>query len=332
VSQALHGKRTATHLSWSALDLLADRPLPGKLYLCIRHRLVCYRNKGDVLTQKEYDRLIYNRVEAVFIEKESLEDYTAWLKGYEAEERKQVLDSAAGEQKPILQSTLELRRAALDLFGSPHVPEALKGTLDTSKRMVTEFLKKPYIIENIAHLQRYGRGCVDHSVNVSVLSVFLGVQLGYTSQLILENLALGGLMHDLGKAFLPPRNDEKLLDETDPEYRRHPIYGAEALDKMRLIPQEVKMVVEQHHEYADGTGYPKGLQGLAIYELTRIVAIANVFDNLVSEGTGDIYERQKQALTALGANYGSRLDRKKLEKAIKIIEKSLAIPPTAQAS
>ncbi len=324
---AAKGNRTASHVSWSALDLVVDRPLPGDLYLCLRHRLVRFRAKGDTLSRAEYDKFVYNQMECVFVGINDLKPFRDWAELYEKTEREEVISRADSEQKPIYESSLELRRTALDLFSAPKSDAQAKAVIESSQLMVTEFLKKPYVVENVCHLQRYGRGCVDHSVNVSVLSVYLGLQMGFSSQIILEHLALGGLFHDLGKAFMAG-GDDHVVDENSPEFKQHPLLGVESIEKagtgLSQMSNEVRMIIAQHHEFMDGSGYPKGLQGLSIYELSRIVAIANVYDNLVSESKAvEMGDKQKEALQRLEEEYVGKLDRKKLEKAVKILKKSL---------
>jgi HD-GYP domain-containing protein (c-di-GMP phosphodiesterase class II) len=80
------------------------------------------------------------------------------------------------------------------------------------------------------------------------------------------------------------------------------------------------MIVAQHHEYDDGTGYPKKLRGKGIYDLARIVCIANVFDELVGEGSGTLVERQRSAIQQLDKILFKKFDPEKLSKAIKIFK------------
>jgi HD-GYP domain-containing protein (c-di-GMP phosphodiesterase class II) len=79
------------------------------------------------------------------------------------------------------------------------------------------------------------------------------------------------------------------------------------------------MIVAQHHEFHDGTGYPNALHGNQIYDLARIVAIANVFDGLVSEGKGPLAERQRHALEQLDGPLAHQFNPMKLKKIVKIL-------------
>ena len=98
------------------------------------------------------------------------------------------------------------------------------------------------------------------------------------------------------------------------------------LEKLKdKISNEVLMIVAQHHESLDGSGFPAQLKGLAVYDLARIVTIANVYDNLVSKSAGKtMRERQEDAMAKLESSaYEGKLDPKKLEKSIKILKYSL---------
>lgn len=309
-------------VSWPIAAMIAGAPLPGDLYMCIRQRLIRYRGQDDVLTSDEYDKLLLNKVQYVFVKKDHYDAFVVWHKDAAKREEEAVWANVTTEQKPVVESIQGMRRGALDLFIGAGWEKEAKVCVDSAKSMVTELLKKPYIIDRISLMQRFGHGVVDHSVNVSVLSTFLGLQMGYSSQNILENLAIAGLLHDVGKALV------KVDDDMSPELRElamqsHPIVGRDSLDGTKLssmsLGSEVPTIIAQHHEFLDGTGYPQKVQALAIYDLTRIVTIANIYDNLVTEQRGDLKARQEQALKILESDYKGKLDRKKLEKAVKCL-------------
>jgi HD-GYP domain-containing protein (c-di-GMP phosphodiesterase class II) len=97
-------------------------------------------------------------------------------------------------------------------------------------------------------------------------------------------LADAAMLHDIGKANIPLavldkpgrlNDDERKLIET------HPAIGFDALDKSSGISHEILDVVRHHHEYLDGSGYPDGLCGESIPDLTRIVTISDIFSALI---------------------------------------------------
>lgn len=104
-----------------------------------------------------------------------------------------------------------------------------------------------------------------HSLNVSVISILIGKYLGY-NEFQIKDLALGAMLHDIGKLKTEDKN--------------HTEVGFEILKNMGEIKSQVAHVAFQHHENYDGTGYPRALRGDEIQEYSKIVAIANYYDNL----------------------------------------------------
>lgn len=315
------------YLSVPALKLSTGKPLPCSIYLCLNHRMVKYRNADDPLEQAEYDKLIFNKVKYVFIEDTARDAFQKWTA--DSDKADAAIDPALlsnPDTAPIAEAAIDQRRAMMDIFMNPKNDRQVRAAVEISKRLVNEFMRKPFAINNIQQLQRYSKGAVDHSVNVSLLCVFLGLRMGYSHQLILENLAMGGLFHDIGKTLIEPRSrgegESESLDE-DPDMQKHPALGRELLDTNKDISNEVKLMVAQHHEYLDGSGYPARLKGLAVYDLARLVAIANTYDNLVTQSTQEtIAARCEEAIERLGSEFEGKLDPKKLEKALKILRYS----------
>jgi putative nucleotidyltransferase with HDIG domain len=100
----------------------------------------------------------------------------------------------------------------------------------------------------------------------------------------LRRLALGGLLHDMGKLRVPDAILRKPGPLDDAEFqviRRHPDWGAALLADLGFSP-EVRAIVRDHHERLDGTGYPRGLTASQLSEEARIVAVCDVYDALVS--------------------------------------------------
>jgi putative nucleotidyltransferase with HDIG domain len=120
-----------------------------------------------------------------------------------------------------------------------------------------------------------------HGVNVAVMAMILGRQLGLDeTQLTL--LGQAAILHDIGKTRIPDKVTRKLdpLTHAEREFmHQHPVYGAEICRDLGL-PKEIIEVILQHHEHIDGTGYPFGLSGQQISQLSRIVSVVNNFDDL----------------------------------------------------
>jgi putative nucleotidyltransferase with HDIG domain len=99
-----------------------------------------------------------------------------------------------------------------------------------------------------------------------------------------RRLVRAALLHDVGKAFIPPAILDKpgLLNEEEMnEIRKHPRLGYEALVAQGGFPPEMLDVVLHHHEFLDGTGYPDRLQAEQISDIVRLTTIVDVYAALV---------------------------------------------------
>jgi len=120
-----------------------------------------------------------------------------------------------------------------------------------------------------------------HSLNVTVLSMMLGRQLGLDAEAS-HMLGMGALLHDIGKLELPSRVLLKPPPLTRPEQQlleMHTLYGKRMGEKL-MLDDDVLRIIYEHHEHCDGSGYPQQLREASIGRLSRIVCIANHFDNL----------------------------------------------------
>lgn len=124
-----------------------------------------------------------------------------------------------------------------------------------------------------------------HSVNVAVLSVMVGVAMGFGNDRLSE-LGEAALLHDIGKTRVDPAIIKKPGKLTDAEFaavKRHPNYGYEMLSGMDSVPGAVRLAVLSHHENEDGSGYPNRLQGRDIHPYAKIIHVADVYDAMASK-------------------------------------------------
>ncbi len=124
-----------------------------------------------------------------------------------------------------------------------------------------------------------------HSVNVTAISLAIGIRLGLTKE-ELNLLTVGGLLHDIGKMKIPPQILEKNGKLTNQEMmivHKHPIWGWELLKECTDFDPVVWAIARQHHETLDGKGYPDKLMRWQIHELSKIVTVVDMWDALRSE-------------------------------------------------
>ncbi len=123
-----------------------------------------------------------------------------------------------------------------------------------------------------------------HSERVTENALKIGKALGLSDS-ELEDLRRGGLLHDIGKIGIPTSildKPGKLSDEERRMIQEHPRKGARILEPIAAYAHVVPIVL-QHHEWLNGEGYPDGLAGEDISLGARILAVADVFDALISD-------------------------------------------------
>lgn len=124
-----------------------------------------------------------------------------------------------------------------------------------------------------------------HSVDVSTLGAFAAKKLGYPSESV-SDIALAGLLHDLGKVKIPNEilnKPGKLTDEEFEIIRNHPMFGYDLVKDMDGLSEESKIGILMHHEKVNGTGYCYGISGDDITKVGRLMAVVDVYDALVTK-------------------------------------------------
>jgi putative nucleotidyltransferase with HDIG domain len=137
------------------------------------------------------------------------------------------------------------------------VRQALIGIID-------ELLLHDDVMVNLVDIRSHNEELFHHSLNVSILSVIVGIELQF-SQNRLKDLAVAALLHDMGK----------VLDEDE---KQHLVVGRRILRENKRVGRRILDAISQHHERWDGQGFPEGLAGEDICREARILQVTNVFD------------------------------------------------------
>jgi cyclic di-GMP phosphodiesterase len=124
----------------------------------------------------------------------------------------------------------------------------------------------------------------NHSLAVCTLAMIIGQALGY-DLMKLHELATGALLHDIGLLRLPRhlfRTSTPLSGEDLAVFHHHPRLGAIEIEAQRDFPQTVRQVAAEHHVTPDGRGYPAETSAGSTAEASRIVMIADRYDELLT--------------------------------------------------
>lgn len=239
-----------------------------------------YLEEGEVVEAEWLEALLRAGVDRVYVRKEDVDRLVAYLNNHlllvnEKEGPKE-------EKFTILREhlTFSLHRA----FHDPRMSENVKLARNSLETLNNFLWQEDFPWGLIWDMLYRNYTLYHHSVNVSVLGMSLMVFLRKNRRESL-NLGLAGLFHDVGMIFF----SEELLHKTGPlepeeraEVRKHPCYGYQLLKSNPLIPLESLRLIVEHHENANGTGYPQGLTLEHQHPHTRFLFMLEIFDSLTN--------------------------------------------------
>ncbi len=194
----------------------------------------------------------------------------------------------AKEQLSVKQKTRVLSTAANTVFHElEHIGLSLgayQNARQVTEAVVTMLEHHKGFAALIESLNQHSDELLRHSMAVSVLSPIVGQALEWEKRATLEKLALGGLLHDIGKKSLPPellsKPKAQMSFEEHQLYETHPFRGLELLQTLGCVPDDVVSIVYEHHENAIGQGFPQRLRDVKIHPLARVVGLVDQFVNL----------------------------------------------------
>ncbi|UUY09923.1 DUF3391 domain-containing protein [Pseudomonas sp. J452] len=223
--------------------------------------------------------------------------------------------------RTFVQASQRVKTLSQTLRNQPE--EALKQAGEVVRELVAALLGE----DGAALHSINGKAADDaysHLLNVTVLSVMLGRQLGYDSEAC-HSLGLGALLHDIGKMEVPSKVLLKAEPLTRPEqqlFQLHCEFGLRRGQQL-MLDDEVLRIIHEHHEHCDGSGYPRGLREAAIGRLSRVVCITNHFDNLCNPLNPRDAISPHEALVKMFKQQRERFD----EVALKAFIRSMGVYP-----
>ena len=190
-----------------------------------------------------------------------------------------------GHALEILAVALVTVPAALDIKRAG-ASRPLVGDLTATELVASEqAYLGPRVRALMVQLEQRDVSTEEHTRRVALLAAQVGEELKLSAT-ARRHLAVGGLLHDIGKLAVPLEilnKPGKLTDEEFAAIKRHPGDGRKLLDELGGFPEPVRGLVSDHHERLDGSGYPRGLQADELCVETRILAVVDVYDALVSD-------------------------------------------------
>jgi putative nucleotidyltransferase with HDIG domain len=174
------------------------------------------------------------------------------------------------------------------------IPEAFTNNL------VSSIDRNPNALMCMTKIREKDTYLLEHSLNVAILLANFGTYVGLAEEQIQE-LALSGFLHDIGKIKIPDNilhKPGRLNDQEMTIMKDHVYYGTKVLEEMG-IPVSIVETIGQHHERLDGYGYPDGLRGDEITQFGRMIAIVDTYDAITADRCYKVGMSSKKALQIL---------------------------------
>jgi len=265
------------------LELLPlDLPLDFGLYISAPQAgRVLFAPPNDPLDKSTRRRLIKNKV-PLFALNEDREKYRLLLERH----LRQMIQDPDVDDTAAAHLAYHLSVYSMVLVFDQPTPKNLSAAQDAIKDTADLIMSRDQALFILLELTQRDNSHYIHSCNVAMLGLGLAKTLVNDGHdLNLHALAAALLFHDLGKIPVGLEilnKSEPLTAEEWDRIREHPQLGYEMIQRVQMDTEEARLVLLQHHERLDGSGYPSGLMGDQVHLPGRICAITDIFDAMTS--------------------------------------------------
>jgi len=213
---------------------------------------------------------------------------------------------------------------SITLFESP--TEEFIARYKECIRLLTEFTQKEenaikYLIQSTASSHQL----YNHVVNVGIFGMGLAKEiLPPSSSHDMSQIAAGLFLHDIGRFTIPKYFNSRKGPLSNEEWeimKKHPEEGYKLLKKNNALSDEITVIVWQHHERHNGSGYPAGLIGNSIHTYSKICSISDTFDALTSHRPYRPAKTSFNALAVMQNEMKGEFDQKFFAQFVKLFSK-----------
>ncbi len=286
------------YLPVNSSSLKTDTKIGCDLYLLVEtsagSRCILYCRGDAVFDNNKRENLLEKNISRLFIKKEDQKKYYEYLEN-------NFQDIIADTRISSEEKTLIVHSAATnlikDLFDNPRTGN-IKRTKSFAYNMVDYILKEGKAARNLLKILVHEYYTYTHSVNVAAVGTLFAQSIGLGED-ELKSFCSGILLHDIGKTRISAdiiNKKGKLTKEEYEEVKKHPEIGVEILKETENGFTDEYIITLQHHENADGSGYPYGLKNDEIQLCSKIAHIIDVYDALT---TNRSYSKAKRPFVAL---------------------------------
>jgi HD-GYP domain-containing protein (c-di-GMP phosphodiesterase class II) len=234
-----------------------------------------YRERSYPISDEDFDRLQVAGIDHLYIRLDEADSYQQYL-------RENILH-ATGVPTPVrFRALRDLTRVAFEeAFRTGSCDSMVEVASGFGKDLAAMLSQHTPAFEELFKTLDHDFYTFTHACNVSTYCAVIAIRLEQFDALEIAEIAAGGLLHDIGKRHIPQNILNKAGKLSDLEWklvRQHPITGFRELSQRSDLSAGQLMMVYQHHERLDGSGYPCGSRDDEIHRWASICAVADVFD------------------------------------------------------
>jgi HD-GYP domain-containing protein (c-di-GMP phosphodiesterase class II) len=162
-------------------------------------------------------------------------------------------------------------------------PIEVKSLTPIVSHTLDSLVRNDQALLTLMHMKRYGEALISHAFSVLSLATAMAQRL-QLSEGEIKIIGIAALLYDVGWLRLPANLVTKGRPFSEKEQKlveQHPELGLHIAKKSSDLPEEVYGIIEQHHEYLNGEGYPSGLQAGQITPLAQIITVCDLYDMMV---------------------------------------------------
>jgi HD-GYP domain-containing protein (c-di-GMP phosphodiesterase class II) len=175
--------------------------------------------------------------------------------------------------------------AAERMFESPTDKVAYDEAKQSTQKFADFLMNEDKAIKALLAVENTDQNLAHHGVSVASIAVEIAKISGYKDTRNIPNIALGGLIHDVGHYMSGQNVGRPLKDFTPDElkiYYTHPSEGAKKLKDLKHMELTISQIVNEHEECINGSGFPEKAKENKLNPLSVFVQTANLFDRLVT--------------------------------------------------
>lgn len=252
------------------------------LYMQSGPNFVLYKPAERAITQQDLQRLEQNHADTLYIRGEEMAPVASFLE----ETIGEIMHSET--LRPQVKGQILSQVAmnyVMDLFTTPDKLTDVERCRNLVRQLMQFISQHPNAFDSLHAVIEHDYYTFVHSVQVASLSMLVHAEIYQLPLYELEDVGIGGILHDVGMIFIPTTILEKPDALTNFEYtliKRHAQRGYECLRDLGGFSEISLAAVRFHHERYNGDGYPFSLRGNEIPRTAQITAICDVYSALTS--------------------------------------------------